>query len=188
MRLRTALDDKRISAPFFIDDRGEAVDTNHDKVFVTTFLGVIGFLVALTIGIVMIANMISGDDETDEIRQIARERTIERIAPIGQVVTDPAALKVAAASDEPASDDRTGEQVVAALCSGCHIAGVAGAPKTDDTEAWSQRLAAAGLDGLIASVVNGKGAMPPMAGDPSLSESQIESSVKVMLDQAGVSY
>ena len=33
------------------------MESNHDKVFVTTFLGVIGFLVALTVGIVVIANM-----------------------------------------------------------------------------------------------------------------------------------
>lgn len=164
------------------------MDTNHDKVFVTTFLGVIGFLVVLTIGIVAIANMISGDGETDEIRQIARERTVERIAPLGQVVTDPAALQVAAETSDGGADDRGGEQIVASLCSGCHMAGVAGAPKTDDTDAWAARLDAEGLEGLIASVVNGKGAMPPMAGDPSLSEEQIGESVKVMLDQASVSY
>ena len=31
------------------------MESNHDKVFVTTFLGVIGFLAALTVGIVVIA-------------------------------------------------------------------------------------------------------------------------------------
>ena len=60
------------------------MESNHDKVFVTTFLGVIGFLVALTVGIVVIANMITSTEDTDELRQIAHERVQARIAPVGE--------------------------------------------------------------------------------------------------------
>ena len=45
-------------------------------------------------------------------------------------------------------------------CSACHSMGVAGAPKAFDAAAWAPRLAT-GMDALVASVTNGKNAMPP---------------------------
>jgi cytochrome c5 len=45
-------------------------------------------------------------------------------------------------------------------CAACHVAGVAGAPKAGDAEAWAPRLEK-GMDALLASVKNGLGAMPP---------------------------
>ena len=48
-------------------------------------------------------------------------------------------------------------------CQVCHAAGVAGAPKIGDKAAWAPRLAL-GVDGLTASVIKGKGAMPPKGG------------------------
>ncbi len=45
-------------------------------------------------------------------------------------------------------------------CSICHAMGVAGAPKAFDKAAWAPRMAT-GMDSLVASVKNGKGAMPP---------------------------
>ena len=42
-------------------------------------------------------------------------------------------------------------------------AGVANAPKLGDKAAWAPR-AATGKDALLASVIKGKGAMPPKAG------------------------
>jgi len=44
-------------------------------------------------------------------------------------------------------------------CLACHMAGVAGAPKLGDAEAWAPRLEK-GSDVLLASVKNGLGAMP----------------------------
>lgn len=45
-------------------------------------------------------------------------------------------------------------------CSICHGMGVAGAPKAFDEAAWAPRIAT-GMDKMVASVSNGKGAMPP---------------------------
>jgi cytochrome c5 len=45
-------------------------------------------------------------------------------------------------------------------CSICHGMGIAGAPKAFDKAAWEPRLAL-GMDVLVASVNNGKNAMPP---------------------------
>jgi cytochrome c5 len=49
------------------------------------------------------------------------------------------------------------------LCQACHLAGVAGAPKSGDKAAWAPRIAL-GVDALTASVIKGKGAMPPRGG------------------------
>ena len=51
----------------------------------------------------------------------------------------------------------------AQVCQVCHAAGVAGAPKLGDKTAWAPRLAQ-GIDGLTASVIKGKNAMPPKGG------------------------
>lgn len=52
------------------------------------------------------------------------------------------------------------EKLYKKACAVCHVAGVAGAPKIGDDVAWAPRLTQ-GMDVLVASVVNGKGAMPP---------------------------
>ena len=58
---------------------------------------------------------------------------------------------------------RTGEQIYKSICAACHDSGAVGAPKTGDAAAWGPRLAL-GHDGLTASAIAGKGAMPPRGG------------------------
>src|SRR5574343_573947 len=58
-------------------------------------------------------------------------------------------------------------------------AAAAGAPKIDDKAAWAPRLAQ-GKDGLIKSVTNGKGAMPPKGG-ATLSDVEIKGVVDYVL-------
>ena len=65
------------------------------------------------------------------------------------------------------------------ICSACHIAGVANAPKLGDKAAWAPRLAA-GVDGLTASVIKGKGAMPPKGGAAAASDAEIKAAVEYM--------
>ena len=55
---------------------------------------------------------------------------------------------------------------------------MAGAPKFGDKAAWAPRLAA-GIDGLTASVIKGKNAMPPKGGS-SASEADIKAAVTYM--------
>ena len=107
--------------------------------------------------------------------------------------------ETAAASDTAASDasDQTaaaagaldiaaGEQIYQTACFACHLSGAAGAPKLDDPAAWEPRLAQ-GMAGLLQSVTNGKGAMPPKGGFVNLTESELRNAVGFMLDKAGVS-
>lgn len=66
------------------------------------------------------------------------------------------------------------------MCAVCHGAGIAGAPKVGDKAAWAPRLAQ-GIDGLTASAIKGKGAMPPRGGSQS-SDADIKAVVTYMVN------
>ena len=68
-------------------------------------------------------------------------------------------------------------------CSACHITGAAGAPKLEDKAAWKPRIAQ-GKDALYASVLKGKGAMPPKGGRADLSDDVVKAAVDYMVSQA----
>lgn len=101
-----------------------------------------------------------------------------------------AAAAVAAAKDAvkvpaeaPAADVAvgTGPALYNQACQVCHAAGVAGAPKFGDKAAWAPRLAQ-GLDGLTASVIKGKGAMPPKGGAAAASDADLKAAVAYMVN------
>lgn len=76
-----------------------------------------------------------------------------------------------------------GKAVYDKTCVACHASGVANAPKFGDKAAWAPRIAT-GRDALVASVVKGKGAMPPKAGAASLSYDDIKAAVDYMVGAA----
>ena len=76
-----------------------------------------------------------------------------------------------------------GKAVYEKTCALCHAQGVANAPRFGDRAAWAPRLAA-GRPALVASVIKGKGAMPPRAGAPGLKEADIKAAVEFMLSAA----
>jgi cytochrome c5 len=110
-------------------------------------------------------------------------------APAAAPAADTAAaapVAVVAAATAPAAPAASatvaagaGEALYKQACAVCHVAGVAGAPKLGDKAAWGPRLAL-GLDGLTASVIKGKGAMPPKGGSAA-SDADIKASVEYML-------
>jgi len=85
----------------------------------------------------------------------------------------------AAAAPAAATAAVNGEALYKQACAVCHVAGVAGAPKLGDKAAWAPRLGL-GLEGLTASVIKGKGAMPPKGGSTA-SEAEIQAAVQFML-------
>jgi len=105
-----------------------------------------------------------GAGHDDAADPMMRNALIQRIQPVAAVRTSAddlaAADTVVAMTDAPA---KSGEELVNGACAACHIAGVAGAPKLDDEAAWAERREA-GLDALVASVINGKGSMPARGG------------------------
>ena len=88
---------------------------------------------------------------------------------------------VAATETKPGAVD--GKKVYDTICTACHTAGVANAPKPGDKAAWAPRLKQ-GPDALVQSVIKGKGAMPPKAGNPALSEAEIRAAIDFMVSQS----
>ncbi|WP_068636740.1 c-type cytochrome [Thauera butanivorans] len=106
------------------------------------------------------------------------ELTATLIQPVARVEIQ--AVKIAPGS-------RTGEQIYKATCAACHEAGLVGAPKTGDAGDWGSRLAM-GLDGLTASAIAGKGAMPPRGGGSDLTDTEVKRAVAFLANSAGASY
>jgi cytochrome c5 len=113
----------------------------------------------------------------------------------GRPETSPAAALNTQAKAAPAEMKPGGTQVAAApaaaaappalygqICTACHAAGVAGAPKLGDKAAWAPRIAQ-GIDALTASAIKGKGAMPPKGGSAA-SDADIKAVVTYMVNAA----
>ena len=109
------------------------------------------------------ADSAKGNDESDV-----------RIQPVAK-------FELAKAEAPAASGPRDGATIYNTVCGACHNTGAAGAPKIDDKAAWAPRLGQ-GKDGLIKSVTNGKGAMPPKGG-AALSDDEIKGVVDYVLSK-----
>ena len=92
----------------------------------------------------------------------------------------PAAPVVAAAAVPAAAATNAVPALYTQVCSVCHGAGLAGAPKLGDKAAWAPRLAQ-GIDGLTASAIKGKNAMPPRGGSQA-SDADIKGVVTYMVN------
>lgn len=151
-------------------------DDEHQAAFVRTFLMVLAFLTVFTLFCVFVARGLAGGASGVENDPILRADVVSRIAPVAGVRTT--ADADAGGSAATVASTQTGEEIVQSACAACHASGVAGAPKLDDTAAWATRREA-GLDTLLASVINGKGAMPARAGT-SLSDDELKRAVAHM--------
>ena len=89
-----------------------------------------------------------------------------------------AALVLVVASGKTNASDR--QAVYDQNCGICHNAI---APKLGDKAAWAPRLKQ-GTDTLVHNVIKGKGAMPPRAGKPNLSDADIKAAVEYMESKA----
>jgi len=123
-------------------------------------------------GIVLLVQLVVNKPHADP-GALAPEAVAARIRPVGSIEIG--------APEIPGA--KGGEDIVKEVCSACHQAGVANAPKLGDKAAWAPRLKL-GLDGLLASVIKGKGAMAPRAGT-SLTDQELARAVVVMANGAG---
>jgi cytochrome c5 len=132
---------------------------------------ILAFVVPI-LGIVLTVQLVVNRPHADPAA-LTPEAISARIQPVGKV-------EFAAAAGGAA---KGGEEIVKEVCSACHQAGVANAPKIGDKAAWAPRLKL-GLDGLLQSVIKGKGAMAPRAGT-SLSDQELAGAIVFMANQAG---
>ena len=126
------------------------------------------------VGIVLAVQLVLNRPHADPAA-LSPEAISARIQPVGKVEFGAAGT----AGGAP----RSGEAIVKETCAACHQAGVANAPKLGDKAAWAARLKL-GLNGLLQSVVKGKGAMPARAGT-SLSDQELAGAIVFMANQAG---
>jgi len=105
------------------------------------------------------------------------EAVARRILPVGTVaikdMSDAGVLK-------------SGEQVFAAQCTACHTAGVAGAPKLGDADAWAPRIKT-GFEALLNAALKGKNAMAAQGGGD-FSDVEIARAVVYMANKAGAKF
>jgi cytochrome c5 len=80
--------------------------------------------------------------------------------------------------------DRSGGEVVNAVCAACHRTGAKGAPRIGDSKAWAP-LASRGLTSLTASALKGVRNMPAHGGNLALSDIEIERAITHMVNQSG---
>ena len=103
-----------------------------------------------------------------------------RIAPVAQVdIRDANAPRVY----------KTGEQVFKAVCTTCHTAGVAGAPKFGNAGDWAPRIAQ-GYDTLLHNALTGKAGMPARGGTSpdDYSDFEIARAVVYMANDGGAKF
>ena len=128
--------------------------------------------VAPIVGIVMTVQLVLNRPHADPAA-LTPEAINARIQPVGKV-------EFGAAGGGAA---KGGEEIVKEVCGACHQAGVANAPKLGDKAAWAPRLKL-GVNGLLQSVIKGKGAMAPRAGT-SLTDQELTGAIVIMANQAG---
>lgn len=149
-----------------------------DGGMVKTMGVVMGCMTVLAVVCVLAARLLSAgnDDYADPMKRNALVQRIQPLAAVRTSLEDVQGTETVMAMADTAM--KSGEELAGGACAACHIAGVAGAPKLDDAEGWATRREA-GLDALVASVINGKGAMPARGGS-AYSDEEIKAAVQHM--------
>jgi cytochrome c5 len=153
-------------------------------------------------GIIMLAQFAVGAYGTRSLKDdpaMSPAAVSKRLAPVARLEIDPnapaappaatataAPAPIAAAAIPPPAaaaaspSAGSGKATYDAICTACHAAGVAGAPKFGDKAAWGPRLQG-GKDHLYTSALKGKGAMPPKGGNPGLADADVKAAVDYIL-------
>ncbi|WP_343719608.1 c-type cytochrome [Achromobacter dolens] len=136
---------------------------------------ILAFVVPIAIIILLVNMVASGAKVGAGSDTLSTEAVTKRIAPVaGFELVDANAPKVF----------KTGEQVFQAVCTACHTAGVAGAPKVGDNAAWAPFIKS-GFDAMMNVALHGKGGMPAKGGNPTLSDFEVARAVVYMANKSG---
>lgn len=138
---------------------------------------VLAFVVPILLIVLLVIYVSSASKPGAGSSAMTPEAVAQRIQPIGMVEIRDASSPAA---------PKTGEQVYTAVCSACHAAGVAGAPKLGDEAAWAPRIKT-GYEALLNSALKGKNAMPPQGGGDS-SDVEIGRAVAYIANKAGAKF
>lgn len=179
----------------------DPIEDNIDTHPVKLAIGVAIGAAALIVGILLLAQFAVGSYGARSMKDdpaMSDAAVAKRLAPVASLAVDanapaaaPAAAPataVAAVAIPPAVAKTSGagapgKATYDAVCTVCHGAGVAGAPKFGDKVAWAPRIKT-GLEALYASALKGKGAMAAKGGNPSLSDADVKAAVDYMVAAA----
>ena len=165
-----------------------------DKALIrTASWGGIGGIV-LTLFLILLGNIYAGDiNERQRADRNARygtdSGTVDRVKAVGQInlASSTAASNATTQVASTATPIIDGEKIYNGSCVACHGAGVAGAPRVGDKDAWAERIDK-GVTTLYANAINGlqgsSGVMPAKGGNPALSDDQMKAVVDYMIAQS----
>ena len=155
---------------------------------------ILAFAIPIAI-IVLVSQFVMGGLRVDSSDAGQSPEAIgKRIQPVGEVVmaggSAPAAAAPAAAAQAPAAAPaptaapaaaakQDGKAVYDKVCTVCHGAGIAGAPKAGDKAAWGPRIAQ-GKNVLYEHAIKGIRAMPAKGGNAALSDDEVKAAVDAM--------
>ena len=148
----------------------------------------------LTLFLILLGNIYAGDvNERQRADRNARygtdSGTVDRVKAVGQInlASSTAASNATTQMAETAATIIDGGKIYNGSCVACHGAGVAGAPRVGDKDAWAERIDK-GVTTLYANAINGlqgsSGVMPAKGGNPALSDDQMKAVVDYMIAQS----
>jgi cytochrome c5 len=141
-----------------------------------------GSILALTLLISLFAHFVKPNETATAAAPAvtaASAETDKNIKPVAEVA-------LAAAESGP-HVDKGGEEVVKAVCSACHTAGLMNAPKIGDAGQWGPRIAQ-GYETLVNHAINGIRTMPAKGGNADLTDGEVANAVAFMANQAGANF
>jgi cytochrome c5 len=155
----------------------EAKGYSLGQVLLATFAGVVG-IVAF---IVIVAKVFGVTDpvEVDEPVAAVAAKLEENIKPVAVVEV--------AEETTGATAGKSGAEVVKAVCSMCHAAGLMNAPKIGDNSQWAPRIAQ-GYQTLVKHALEGIRSMPARGGNPALTDDEIAAAVAEMANASGAKF
>ena len=169
--------------------------SKQDTHFINIFSLVIGLLVLIAICIFAFARIVASRTQNQQVMQEAdyNKNVAARLQPPSQEAVsgqDNSALAIksetpaASGSASAAAAPKNGSEVFQQVCSVCHGAGIAGAPKAGDKAAWAPRIAQ-GKATLYEHALKGfqgkSGVMPAKGARTDLSDDLIKQGVDYMV-------
>lgn len=160
----------------------------NDREFYRVFSGLLGALIALSVVLFVLATIVVSGSNINKKDPAADKAVAARIKPVGEVsvgMIDNVMPSANANQDGKAAGG--GKATYDATCAACHTAGVAGAPKLGDANAWKDRIAK-GEAALTTNAIKGfqgkAGFMPPKGGNATLKDDDVKAAVQYMVEKS----
>jgi cytochrome c5 len=146
-------------------------------------LAIPGVILGFTLLIATLAYVLSSTskpavDVATPAVEAAATKAEENVKPVAEVEV---------AQAETAHVEKSGAEVVQAVCAMCHAAGLMESPKIGDKGQWGPRIAQ-GYETLVQHAIQGIRNMPAKGGNPALTDNEVAAAVAHMANQAGANF